>query len=198
MDTNRMRLGLAYIFKESTQIGKASKIQLINFIEQASEHQLKILALDGELVHSKMIDESTKEIVDERFEASPHIIESLKKASLQGLNELAKKKSVIKEESVLAIIKTYGLDASKKYNACMAKAKKEKWFSKNRSLAVALCKQQDYAYNAQQLMKNIGMCKKAKDPEKCKKHVKQMAFVNKSEADKYGAKVNKLKSKMNK
>jgi len=100
MDINRMRLGLVYIFKESKSIGSQSKLQLVNFIESADEHQLKMLALDGQITGKNMLDESAKAILDERFVAATHIEESLKKASISAMNEIVKKK-VVKEDEVL-------------------------------------------------------------------------------------------------
>jgi hypothetical protein len=88
MDINRMRLGLVYIFKESKSIGSQSKLQLVNFIESADEHQLKMLALDGQIAGKNMLDESAKAILDERFVAATHIEESLKKASISAMNEI--------------------------------------------------------------------------------------------------------------
>jgi len=88
MDIDRMRLGLAYIFKESS-LGKNSRIQLLNFIENASMHQLKALALDGVLVRNKQLTEDVCDIVDERFDAATPIHEALKKASLAAVSELS-------------------------------------------------------------------------------------------------------------
>jgi hypothetical protein len=91
MDTNRMRLGLMYIFKESPSLEKQVKLQLINFIEQANEYQLKMLALDGEIVPDDIFTEGSKEVIDARFKAETQIAESLKKASLEAIKILSKK-----------------------------------------------------------------------------------------------------------
>jgi len=89
MDIDRMRLGLAYIFKESS-LGKNSRIQLLNFIENASMHQLKALALDGVLVPNKQLTEEVCNVVDERFDAATPIHGALKKASLKAVKSLTK------------------------------------------------------------------------------------------------------------
>lgn len=91
MDKNRMRLGLMYIFKESSSISKQAKLQLVNFIENATEHQLKALALDGEFISSDVLDEDAKDMLDARFDSSDVVKESLKKASVLSIKELSKK-----------------------------------------------------------------------------------------------------------
>jgi hypothetical protein len=90
MDINRIRLGLMYIFSESSSLTKKGKLQLVNFIENATEHQLKALALDGEIHASSSLDEQTCEILDERFNDSEHISKALKKASLMALESVTK------------------------------------------------------------------------------------------------------------
>jgi len=90
MDTNRMKLGLVYIFSENDKISKKAKLQLINFIEHADENQLKVLAMDGELVPKHVFDEQATEIVNDRFSTMPHITESLKKASFKAITSIKK------------------------------------------------------------------------------------------------------------
>lgn len=90
MDINRMRLGLVYIFKESNAIGSQSKLNLINFIEQADSHQLKMLALYGDLASKESLDEAQKELLDFKFESAYRIKESLSKASIKALKEISK------------------------------------------------------------------------------------------------------------
>lgn len=91
MDINRMRLGLMYIFSESKGISKKGKMQLVSFIENATNHQLKSLALDGEIVASATLDEQACEILDDRFQAAEHIEKSLRKASTLALQKISKK-----------------------------------------------------------------------------------------------------------
>jgi len=92
MDINRMKLGLMYIFKESSLSNK-SKLHLINFIENASMYQLKALALDGALVPNEQLTEKVCERVDERFDGSDKLHESLRKASLEAMKSAVKRKS---------------------------------------------------------------------------------------------------------
>lgn len=80
-----------FIFSESKTINKASKLQLINFIEGASEHQLKLLALDGEVTPQSKLDEQTCSILDDRFAAATTVVRSLKKASLEAFKKTLKK-----------------------------------------------------------------------------------------------------------
>jgi len=93
MDTNRMRLGLVYIFDENKNIPSKAKLHLINFIENANKYQLKVLAMDGELIPKESIDENTKSIIEDRFETRNDINEVLNKASLKGIKESIFKKS---------------------------------------------------------------------------------------------------------
>jgi len=89
MDIDRVRLGLAYIFKESS-LGKDSRVHLLNFIENASMHQLKALALDGAMVHNVELTKEVCSIVDDRFDAADHIIGALRKASMSAVKSLTK------------------------------------------------------------------------------------------------------------
>ena len=87
MDTNKMRLGLIYIFSENKKLSKQSKLQLIKFIENANIHQLKVLLMDGEIIALPKLDEQAKSIIDDRFMAS----ESKKlvdKAALEAVRHL--------------------------------------------------------------------------------------------------------------
>jgi len=87
MDTNRMKLGLVSIFSENEKLSKEAKLQLIKFIEKANEHQIKVLAMDGEIITKESLDENSKQIIDDRFLTS-NVNETLKKASLHALTEL--------------------------------------------------------------------------------------------------------------
>ena len=91
MDINRMKLGLVHIFSENQRITSKSKLQLINFIETANLHQLKVLAMDGQLVPKTVFDEEATQFVDDRFETMPQMIEALKKASVKGLAAITKR-----------------------------------------------------------------------------------------------------------
>ena len=68
MDINKMKLGLIYIFSENDKLSKQAKLQLTNFIEQADEYQLKVLAMDGEIVAESKLDEQARQIISDRFE----------------------------------------------------------------------------------------------------------------------------------
>jgi hypothetical protein len=89
MDINRMKLGLVYIFSENDKLGKEAKIQLINFIEGANEHQLKSLALDGTILRPDQLDEQACSILNDRFAASFEIQNKLKEASLEASKMLS-------------------------------------------------------------------------------------------------------------
>lgn len=85
MDINKTRLGLIYIFSENEKISKKAKLHLINFIEQADEHQLKVLMMDGEIISKDKLDEQAREIVNDRFSALPELEIALEKASVEGI-----------------------------------------------------------------------------------------------------------------
>jgi hypothetical protein len=86
MDINKTRLGLIYIFSENEKISKKAKLHLINFIEQADEHQLKVLVMDGEIVSKDKLDEQAREIVDDRFDVS--MFKDISSAALKGIQEV--------------------------------------------------------------------------------------------------------------
>jgi hypothetical protein len=93
-----MRLGLSYIFYENKNISTSTKTQIINFIEQADIHQMKVLCMDGELVSKGSLDENTRQIVDDRFDEA--LIEKINTAALKGVKELTnlkEYKSVLNE-----------------------------------------------------------------------------------------------------
>lgn len=83
MDINKMKLGLSYIFYENDKIGGKVKTQLINFIEKADIHQLKVLAMDGEIISKDSLDENAKQIIDDRFDES--LLEKIYDAALKGI-----------------------------------------------------------------------------------------------------------------
>lgn len=91
MDINRMKIGLVHIFSENKKISSETKLQLINFIENANPYQIKVLAMDGQLVPKTAFDEEAKQFVDGRFDTMPQMIEALKKASVKGLQTIAKR-----------------------------------------------------------------------------------------------------------
>ena len=92
MNTNKMKLGLTYIFSENNKISKQAKLQLINFIEQANDTQIKVLAMDGDLISSSKLDEQTAEVINDRFTSLPYIEKSLNKAALLAVNEVIEKR----------------------------------------------------------------------------------------------------------
>ena len=67
MGINQMRLALIYVVSESEKFSKQSKVQLARFIEQADEHQLKLLLMDGEITSKDKLDEQTREVINDRY-----------------------------------------------------------------------------------------------------------------------------------
>ena len=51
-----------------SQLPKAAKTQLINFIKEASDIQLKVFLMDGEIIS---VDANVEQIITERFNAHP-------------------------------------------------------------------------------------------------------------------------------
>jgi hypothetical protein len=84
MNINRMKLGLVYIFSENEKLSKEAKLQLIKFIEMADEQQIKILAMDGEVIDKSSLDETARSIVDDRFKSSL-VTETLEKSSIEAV-----------------------------------------------------------------------------------------------------------------
>lgn len=91
MDINKFRLGMAYIFSENKNIPKKSKLALINFIEHADEHQLKVLAVNGELIKKSTLTPFIREMIDERFSEDYDIQEKIE-AAFDKVSEVLKTK----------------------------------------------------------------------------------------------------------
>jgi hypothetical protein len=53
----------------STGLSEQSKLQLLNYIQEASEYQVKVFLLDAEIMNV-VNDEVCREIVDQRFYSS--------------------------------------------------------------------------------------------------------------------------------
>ena len=50
MDINRKRLGIIHIVSENKDMDSKTKLDLINFVEMASEEQLDVLGLNEEKI----------------------------------------------------------------------------------------------------------------------------------------------------
>lgn len=134
MNINKMRLGLTYIFYENDNINSTAKIQLINFIEQADMHQLKVLCMDGDLISKDKLDENARQIVDDRFDDS--IFDKINKAALEGIKEAAGLAAIGAGAIAAGVVGQYALNMRKvkaqckqykgdkeKFKKCVAKAK---------------------------------------------------------------------------
>lgn len=81
MDTKELKLLAAKVIFKS-EISKPSKIQMFEFINNASPAQLKALIMDGKIVK---LDEQAEEVVNDRFavhpisEANPKMAMAVKK-----------------------------------------------------------------------------------------------------------------------
>jgi len=142
-----------------SKLSKSSKLQLLKFIEkEASEEQLMILYLDGEIIK---LDEQSNEIVRDRFKASLIEIAPL----VMGVAATA--------AGAFALGASFGI-ALKAANAirkrfltqegrvCSGLKKDQKRACKLK-LKVASIKQQINIFNSKKTM-----CSKDKNPEKCK------------------------------
>lgn len=92
MNINKFRLGMAYIFSEHKSIPKKSKLALMNFIEHADEHQLKVLALKGELTKKSGLTPFIREMIDERFAEDIDIQNKIEYAFEKAVENLKTKK----------------------------------------------------------------------------------------------------------
>lgn len=168
MDINRMRLGLIYIFKESKNLSKQTKLQLINFIEQADEHQLKVLALDGEIIKKESLDDQAKEILDDRFNVNEGVVMLAVAAYIATVLAIAAASH--KKRKRLGQLKCEKIADSKKgtpsqYHQCMANAAAQ---AINEKIAI--------------IKKHMSGCSKTKKPEKCKEKLSKV--INKLENEK--------------
>ena len=71
MDKKELQISSMYIVNESNK-SKLSKLQLLNFIMEASEHQLMAFILDDQIIKT---DELSEQIIEDRFKASKVINE---------------------------------------------------------------------------------------------------------------------------
>ena len=149
MDINKMKLGLMYIFSENDKLTKQAKLQLVNFIEQANEHQLKVLTMDGEITSKQKLDDHARQIIDDRFE----IFSEVGPIAMAAIVAMA---VVIGAKRRKVMIK--------KYNAgCMGK--------KGRVLKVCMQQGTVKAYKDEIAIYKgqMGKCSQTKKPDKCKK-----------------------------
>ncbi len=79
MNTNLLKIFAGDVIVQ-TEMDKAAKRQLLNFVEGATEHQVKVLMMDGEIIPDP-VDLVTYEIIDQRFNVSgvPTLVEAFKK-----------------------------------------------------------------------------------------------------------------------
>jgi hypothetical protein len=68
MNTNLLKLFGGHMIANS-KLSESAKLQLLNYIEEADEYQVKAFLLDGELMREPK-DIVCEEIVDQRFEIS--------------------------------------------------------------------------------------------------------------------------------
>ncbi|MCK5607910.1 hypothetical protein KAR91_38880 [Candidatus Pacearchaeota archaeon] len=161
MDVNKLKLGLMYIFNESEKITKNAKLQLINFIKEADNHQLKVLVMDGELIPKQKLDEQARQIIDDRFE---NINEQDPITGLMAAAALITMITVMGAKRRATIIKKTRLGCSGKkgmeLKVCMQQG------------TINAYKEEIGIYKSQ-----MGKCAKTKNPEKCKasltKHIQK-------------------------
>jgi len=148
MDINKMKLGLMYMFSENDKLTKQAKLQLVNFIEQANEHQLKVLAMDGELVPVSKLDEHTRQIIDDRFESFSEI-------GIIGVAAILTMASVLGAKKRRAAILRH-------QQGCATKSGQAKMICFQNAQLRGF-KEEIGVYKSQ-----IGKCSQTKNPEKCK------------------------------
>lgn len=67
MDRNDLKILSGAMIWESS-LPKNAKIQLIRFVKEANEVQLKAFVLDGEIIPSSKLDKVSVEVIGERFD----------------------------------------------------------------------------------------------------------------------------------
>ena len=67
MNRSDLKILSGAIIWESS-LPKNAKIQLIRFVKEANEVQLKAFVLDGTIIPKTKLDEITAEVIDERFD----------------------------------------------------------------------------------------------------------------------------------
>jgi hypothetical protein len=137
--TPNLKVLCGQVVMESS-LTKPSKLQLLRYIREANEPQLKAFLLDGEIVK---IDEQSKEIINERFETSkfPDILNEFVATAVLGLAILGAKGWVawraIKGATSEASRRCGVLRISSDRSSCLAKVKIEEAGKKIRLLQKA-------------------------------------------------------------
>ena len=105
---------MSYIFYENKKLDNVTKKQVLSYIEAADMEQLRLLALDGD-IHADLTKEARK-IINVRFNENFEVIGKIKKAALQGLEEL------------ISLKELFGGQSPQKQRVDARKEKAEDWF----------------------------------------------------------------------
>jgi hypothetical protein len=150
MDTNELKLYLGHVVTESS-MPKDAKIQMLNFLRDANDIQLKAIYLDGEII-KPTVSEQAKQIIEQRFSVSEGVWRSVLGALVLGPIWVLYRGIRAELQDKSRKCGTYKISSERV--ACLAHA--TIWESKEMLKLMGKAK---------------GDCNKAKNPEKCRKSV---------------------------
>jgi len=154
-------------------LNEDEKIQLINFVEEASEHQVMNLLITGRMCE----DSKVPELIEEQY--NEHNVE--KKLNEIALTTTATIVAMLAFIGAAAVImgasQLFMLAVSKSYRAC----NKYNETTPDFWLCTEKIKLDAYEKKLKYLKSNISLCGKAKDPKKCNSKVRKA--ISKTESN---------------
>ena len=108
---NELRVTAAYFIKES-DMTKAAKLQLMNFLEnEATDAQVMALLLDGKV---QVLDEMAESIVYDRWDAS--VLEGAAAEFMKGFRTVRRAKTSAGKAAKIEVLKSTAYSLIKRYN----------------------------------------------------------------------------------
>jgi len=170
MDTNILKIYCGMKITESEKFKNSTKLSLLNFVENATIHQLMSMVLDGRIIKDPDVQE--KQILEDRFIAENYqeVIEAT----------WAKTKTYLSTAGALGtnvsgVWAIYRMIRAK-FDKCTKQCGKFEINSVRRQYCMAKCKKDRYAAE-------LEAAKKAKDPKKIEKAQKQLMKAEKKVKD---------------
>lgn len=183
-DINDLRL-LAFqkIYEDNSLCCASVKKQLLKYMEEVDEHDIKAYLLDGDL---DIIDEDAKPIIDKRFEKKKnHIFDQF-----NYLNEFVR-------IGTAYIRSTMGQDPveelKENYETCK-ETECDNLGGRNYELCKAKCKLQSLEENRELLEDASNECERTNSPETCREKINKSLEKLDNEIDKTENKISYLES----
>lgn len=151
---NELKLYCLNIVADS-KLSKLAKLQMLNFIKEASEVQLKALVLDGKIV---TIDEQSEKIINDRFN---NLLEVQAGA-------IARSFLTLWGFRISPLLFAAYRKIRSNFDVCTKKCGTYELNTKRRQYCMAKCKLEKAMKTIPIITKSIPNCASAKNPEMCK------------------------------